>query len=105
MKAWQDFSLECAHRLELEEPMLHGHTYTVRIWAEGEGDYVMRQAVMQAHAERVRNALDHKFLNDIMPVPTSENIARYILEMLREHGITKVQVIRQSIGFGVEAEA
>jgi 6-pyruvoyltetrahydropterin/6-carboxytetrahydropterin synthase len=65
----------------------------------------MREAVMRAQAERVKRFLDHKILNEIIDVPTSENIARYILNMLQPQGIKKVQVIRDSIGFGVETEA
>jgi 6-pyruvoyltetrahydropterin/6-carboxytetrahydropterin synthase len=67
------------------------------------GGYVIREADLNVRVERVRTKLDHKYLNDIIPVPTSENIAKFIWDALADTGtISKVIVFRPSCGMGVE---
>lgn len=65
---------------------LHGHTYKLLVKVEGKRDgegMVIDFAVLkQIVREHVLNTLDHKCLNDILPVPTAENIAVYVWDKL-----------------------
>jgi 6-pyruvoyltetrahydropterin/6-carboxytetrahydropterin synthase len=104
VKVFKRFTIDAAHRLP-DMPGLHGHTYRVEVWFEGPvvGGYVIREADLNVRVERVRTKLDHKYLNDIIPVPTSENIAKFIWDALADTGtISKVIVFRPSCGMGVE---
>jgi 6-pyruvoyltetrahydropterin/6-carboxytetrahydropterin synthase len=61
---------------------MHGHTYRVRLEVSGEIDAVMGWVVDYSELKRlwgpVKAALDHHCLNDFMPNPTCEIIARWI---------------------------
>jgi 6-pyruvoyltetrahydropterin/6-carboxytetrahydropterin synthase len=61
---------------------LHGHTYKVDIVVDGEkkGDIecVADFSEVKAVVEEVLELVDHKFLNEIIPYPTSENIALFL---------------------------
>ena len=104
MKVFKRFTIDAAHRLP-DMPELHGHTYRVEVWFEGPvvDGYVIREADLNTLIERVRMKLDHKYLNDIISVPTSENIAMFIWDAFADTGkIAKVIVYRQSCEMGVE---
>lgn len=65
---------------------LHGHTYNLHVTIEGELgenglliDFVILKKIVK---ERVLNQLDHSHLNDLIPVPSAENIAIWIWEQL-----------------------
>lgn len=87
------FTFHSAHQLP-DEPCygkcanLHGHTY--RLVVEIQGDVTEKGWVMnfsdigQIVRERVINKLDHAFLNDIVTVPTAENILLWIFEELKD---------------------
>jgi 6-pyruvoyltetrahydropterin/6-carboxytetrahydropterin synthase len=65
--------------------------------------YVIREAELSALAERVRKKLDHRYLNDVIPVPTSENIAKFLwCEFAVTGKVVQVRVYRESCGMGVE---
>lgn len=104
MKAYKQFNFDAAHQLP-DWPGIHGHSYTAEVWFEGsaENGYVIPERVLTHTLDDIRQRLDHSNLNDLMPLPTSENIARYIWKALAEHtGLYRVRVVRGSIGFGVE---
>ena len=104
MKVFKRFTIDAAHRLP-DKPELHGHSYKVEVWFEGPvvDGYVIREADLAALIEQVRNKLDHKYLNDIILVPTSENIAKFIWdEFAATRKIAKVVVYRESCEMGVE---
>jgi 6-pyruvoyltetrahydropterin/6-carboxytetrahydropterin synthase len=64
---------------------LHGHTYQVEIVVEGEVGadgfvmdfYQLKKIIAGALAD-----LDHGYLNDILPNPTAETIARWTADRL-----------------------
>lgn len=67
---------------------LHGHSYKLFVSIEGTPDpetgmimdfYDLSQLV----SERVISRLDHHFLNDLIPLSTSENISIWIWEQLK----------------------
>ena len=61
---------------------LHGHNWIVKIYCKSE---TLNQDGMVTDftliKKKIEKALDHKFLNDVLPVnPTAENIARWICD-------------------------
>ena len=77
---------------------LHGHSYLARVrarmdgesWAEFPGD---EPRFLQERLGDCVAALDYRYLNDIVPVPTDENLARYIMGRVVEvPGVDKVSV-------------
>jgi 6-pyruvoyltetrahydropterin/6-carboxytetrahydropterin synthase len=104
LKIYQRFTFDAAHRLP-DWPDLHGHSYTVELWFEGptvEG-YVIPAKDLANIAATIKQKLDHRFLNDIIPIPTSENIALFIWDQLADRQTrNKVVVYRESCGMGVE---
>ncbi len=104
MKVFKQFTFDVAHSLP-DWPGLHGHSYTAEVWFEGSATdgYVVPEGVLTHQIEAVRSRLDHTYLNDLIDLPTSENIARWIWQQLFPIGsLVKVRVFRGSIGFGVE---
>ena len=101
-----DFTLEAAHRLENVPSghkcaRIHGHTYrcTVRLFgsvSEDLGWIVDYAAVRAAWNERIRPLCDHQYLNETLNMKntTSEEIARWVFETLREPlpGLSSVTV-------------
>ncbi|MBI4574762.1 MAG: 6-carboxytetrahydropterin synthase [Planctomycetes bacterium] len=80
----REFSFEAAHNLHHykggTEP-LHGHTWRLRVTVEarlgeaGEGlafDFVELAAVVR---ERVLDRLHNRYLNEVVPQPSAENLA------------------------------
>ncbi|VBB42247.1 6-carboxy-5,6,7,8-tetrahydropterin synthase [uncultured Desulfatiglans sp.] len=82
-----------AHQLREYEggcERLHGHNWTVEVFVAGdtlgENGLLVDFKLVKEATQRVLDALDHRFLNDLEPFralnPSSENIARYIFERL-----------------------
>ncbi len=89
MEIWKEFRLEAAHLLpNVPEghkcKRLHGHSYRVRIFVEGQPDstlgWVIDFADIAEAFEPLRARLDHHYLNEIegLENPTSEALARWI---------------------------
>ena len=94
MKTFKEFSFEAAHLLPNVPPdhkcaRLHGHSFAVRIYVEGQvGDnsgWVMDFADISSAFSPIQKELDHCYLNEIKGLenPTSENIVRWIWERLK----------------------
>ena len=94
MEIFKEFTFEAAHRLPNLPPehkcsRLHGHSFHVRLYLEGEPDprlgWVMDFADIKAAFRPVLHQLDHHYLNDIegLANPTSERIAVWIWEQLK----------------------
>ena len=95
---FREFGFEAAHRLpHVPEghkcARLHGHSFRVEVHVAGTLDprlgWVMDFAEVQAVCEPVRDALDHRYLNDIegLDNPTSENLAVWIWTRLAAGGL------------------
>ena len=71
---------------------LHGHNWIVKIYCKSETlneDGMVTDFTLIK--KKITHALDHKFLNDVLPVnPTAENIARWICD--RTPNAYKVEV-------------
>jgi 6-pyruvoyltetrahydropterin/6-carboxytetrahydropterin synthase len=71
---------------------LHGHNWRVEVFvraeALGEGGMVLDFRILREETEQVLETLDHQYLNDLpyfqKEEPSSENIARYIYDALKE---------------------
>ena len=94
MQIFNEFTFEAAHLLpnlpdDHKCRRLHGHSFRVTVTVEGPVDpttgWVMDFAQVEAACEPVRQALDHRYLNDIAGLanPTSEVIARWVWQRLK----------------------
>lgn len=93
MRVTKIVKFDAAHRLPNYQGKcanLHGHTWTLEVSAEGKRDpisgMVMDFSEMQTFLEPIIARLDHGFLNDIIPLPTCENLLIAIGEMLSCNG-------------------
>jgi 6-pyruvoyltetrahydropterin/6-carboxytetrahydropterin synthase len=89
------FSAEENRRLfgKCNNPYGHGHDYVLDVSVEGEpdssGQIARREAIDKLVSERILQRIDHKNLNMDVPelaarVPTTENLAAAIREMLEK---------------------
>lgn len=65
---------------------MHGHTWTVDVEVEGEMDpemMVLDFNILNEKVKSVLDKLDHRALNDIVPIPTCESIAYSIFHNLQ----------------------
>jgi len=105
MDIYKEFHFEAAHRLphlpsDHKCARLHGHSFHVRLTLSGEVDaergWVMDFAELKQHFEPLHDRLDHRYLNDIdgLDNPTSENIARWIWQQLKDQlpQLSEVQI-------------
>jgi 6-pyruvoyltetrahydropterin/6-carboxytetrahydropterin synthase len=110
----QSFYFESAHTLRREverneadgSRRVHGHTYTAEVSVRGRADpstgMVVDLAVLREAIARVREQLDHHFLDEVpgLDVPTLENLCVFIHERVaaRVPGVASVSVARHSSG-------
>ena len=80
--------ISAAHKLCLDYASkcqnIHGHNWQITVFCRSnqlnENGMVFDFTHLKA---KIHNALDHKFLNDILPCnPTAENIARWIADTI-----------------------
>jgi 6-pyruvoyltetrahydropterin/6-carboxytetrahydropterin synthase len=93
MEIWREFTFEAAHLLpNVPEGhkcrRLHGHSYRVKIFVEGDLDpelgWVVDFAEIKRAFEPILRQLDHYHLNEIQGLenPTAEIIAKWIWQRL-----------------------
>ncbi|MDR3076090.1 MAG: 6-carboxytetrahydropterin synthase QueD [Synergistaceae bacterium] len=85
----REFTFDAAHNLVSYHGKcenLHGHTYRMMVEIsgspDGEGMIVDFVKVKETVNAEVISKFDHAYLNDIIPQPSAENIARYAFERL-----------------------
>lgn len=94
MEIWKEFRFEAAHLLPNVPDghkckRLHGHSYRVRIFIEGDPDprrgWIVDFADIATAFEPLRLRLDHYYLNEIdgLENPTTEALARWIWARLQ----------------------
>jgi 6-pyruvoyltetrahydropterin/6-carboxytetrahydropterin synthase len=94
MEIWKEFRFEAAHLLPNVPDghkckRLHGHSFRVRVYVEGELDaelgWIVDFADITEACEPLRRRLDHYYLNEIegLENPTSEVLARWIWRHLK----------------------
>jgi 6-pyruvoyltetrahydropterin/6-carboxytetrahydropterin synthase len=88
------FFIEAAHRLphvpeDHKCARLHGHSFQITLHVTGDVDprmgWILDFAEISRAFEPVHALLDHRYLNDVAGLdnPTSENLARFVLERIR----------------------
>jgi 6-pyruvoyltetrahydropterin/6-carboxytetrahydropterin synthase len=88
------FPIEAAHRLpHVPEghkcARLHGHSFQITLHVSGEVDpklgWILDFAELKRAFEPIHALLDHRYLNEVAGLenPTSENLARFVLERVR----------------------
>lgn len=87
MRIFREFRFEAAHRLpNVPEghkcSRLHGHSYSVEVHVTGpiasDTGWIVDFGCVDAAFDPIRKRLDHSFLNDLIPNPTSEHLAAWI---------------------------
>jgi 6-pyruvoyltetrahydropterin/6-carboxytetrahydropterin synthase len=105
IETFKQFTFEAAHSIPPYSD-LHGHSFTAEIYITGDPDpefgWPGNLYELEVHIEAVRQELDHKYLNDVegLPIPSLENVARWIWERLdtHYHSLDRVVVKRGSPG-------
>lgn len=105
------FGFDAAHRFERfpdghPNRRLHGHSFQAEVAIEGvpdaENGFVTDFSALEAACREVREALDHRMLNDIegLARPSLENLCLWIWKALapRLPGLARVTVRRDSCG-------
>jgi len=90
MKICREFLFDSAHLLPKYKgkcEQMHGHTYKLEVIVEGEvgKDGMVRDfdELKRVVDSEIIEKLDHKNLNDILKIPTAENIAIWIFKRLK----------------------
>jgi len=91
----REFAFDAAHHLPRHPGRcrnLHGHTYRLQVWCEGDVDpesgmVVDFADIKAAVNERVLSVLDHTLLNETIENPTAEEIVRWCWERLQGAGL------------------
>lgn len=109
MQIYKEFTFEAAHFMPSApaghpNSRIHGHSFHVRVTIEGEPDaqtgVVFHFEDFAAAIADVREALDHRFLNEVggIGAPTLENITVWIWNRLegRIGGLWEVHISRPS---------
>ena len=109
MRIYKEFSFEAAHFLPSAPPghpnaRVHGHSFRVRVTLDGEPDettgVVMHLDNVESAVADAREALDHRFLNEVdgLSQPTLERISIWLWERLHNRlpGLTEIEVARDS---------
>lgn len=91
MKICKEFYFDAAHHLPKHKgkcESMHGHTYKFEVVLKGkpgkDGMVMDFLEIKRAVESRVLSKLDHKNLNDLLEVPTAENIVMWIFTQLRK---------------------
>lgn len=108
LEVFKEFTFEAAHRIPPYSD-LHGHSFVVEISVQGEPDTAFGWSAsltsLEPSIKRVQQALDHKYLNDIvgLEVPSLENVAHWIWRRLGPElrGLHRISVRR---GYSGQAE-
>lgn len=95
MLVCRDFDFEASHQLPLHPGRcrrLHGHSYRLRVACQAPIDARTGIAIdfgdiKRVVRERVIDVLDHTHLNDLLPVPSAENICVWAWARLAEAGL------------------
>jgi len=87
----KEYGFEAAHFIHNHPGKcrnLHGHSYKLFVSLEGEvnpetGMIIDFDDLSKIVLEKVIQRLDHRFLNDLIPLSTAENISVWIWEQLK----------------------
>ena len=107
MKVAREFHIDSSHVLPGHPKcgVLHGHTYRIDVVLEGDDSksMVMDFDEIRTKVDAFIEHLDHRHLNDVLEMPTVENLARYLHEGLKAQ-VPELAAIRVWEGLGKYAE-
>ncbi|MFM8385686.1 MAG: 6-carboxytetrahydropterin synthase QueD [Planctomycetia bacterium] len=97
----RDFDFEASHQLPNHPGRcrrLHGHSYRLRVACRAAVDprtgiaidFADLKHVVRTH---VLEALDHTHLNDLLPLPSAENIVAWIWDRLAAQGLPLFELV------------
>ena len=98
MFAMREFQFSSAAALDVDEKMMQGHNYELRIMVKGapgeNGIIVDTRIIEKIVNQEIISKLDKKNLNDIIPNPTMERISTWIWNKLKPSikGLYEVRV-------------
>jgi 6-pyruvoyltetrahydropterin/6-carboxytetrahydropterin synthase len=101
LETFKEFTFEAAHQTPPFSG-LHGHSFTVCIYLQGEPDPVYgwthNLTDVDAIVDGIKKRIDHKYLNDVkgLEVPTLENVTNWLYTELSQalSGVNRVMVRR-----------
>ncbi len=101
MQVSREFHFEASHQLPNHPGRcrrLHGHGYRLRVTCEAPIDTASGLSIdfgdlKRLVGERVLAALDHTHLNDLLALPSAENLAVWIWERLAPTGLPLAEVV------------
>jgi len=109
MRVYKDFFFEAAHLLPSAPPghpnaRVHGHSFRARVAVDGEPDpetgILLHFDDLEAAIADARDALDHRFLNEVegLESPTLERIAMWLWDRLHNRlpGLAEIKIARDS---------
>jgi 6-pyruvoyltetrahydropterin/6-carboxytetrahydropterin synthase len=109
MRIYKEFLFEAAHFLPSApaghpNSRVHGHSFRVRVSIDGTPDdetgLVMNLEDVERAIGAAREALDHRFLNEVegLAVPTLERITIWLWDRLHNRlpGLAEIEVARDS---------
>ena len=107
----QRFFFDAAHHLNRKieaegSRRIHGHTYHAEVAVRGpvdpESGMVMDIGLIRVEVAKVRELLDHHFLDEVpgLGIPTIENLCIFIEKTMRSNGLalSRVTVWRDAVG-------
>lgn len=109
MEIFYEFNFDAAHQF-MHKPAghkyraLHGHSFRAEIAVVGqpapETGFIVDFALLEQACEKLRETLDHSFLNEVegLTIPSLENISRWIWQRLQPQfpGLHRVAIRRDS---------
>jgi 6-pyruvoyltetrahydropterin/6-carboxytetrahydropterin synthase len=109
MRIYKEFTFEAAHFLPSAPPghpnsRVHGHSFRVRVTIDGEPDettgLVMHLDDVEAALADAHEALDHRFLNEVVGLsqPTLERITMWLWDRLHNRlpGLAEIEIARDT---------
>lgn len=103
----KEFTFDSAHFLpnyhgKCEE--VHGHTYKMQVTIQAPVDPKTGMVfdfceLKRIVKEKVVDVLDHKLLNDIIPIPSAENIAMWTWEKLKDLPLYEIKIWETATSF------
>jgi 6-pyruvoyltetrahydropterin/6-carboxytetrahydropterin synthase len=109
MRLYKEFQFEAAHYLPSApqghpNARVHGHSFRARVTIDGKPDpetgLVLHLEELEAALNDVRDALDHRLLNEVegLSMPTLERICSWLWERLHNRlpGLAEIEVSRDS---------
>jgi 6-pyruvoyltetrahydropterin/6-carboxytetrahydropterin synthase len=107
MRVGRQFHFDSSHVLPGHPKcgVLHGHTYRVEVVVEGDeaADMVVDFDALRACVDSVLAELDHAHLNEIVAMPTVENLVRWLRDRLQP-SLPQLALLRVWEGEGKWAE-